>query len=254
MTLGPFDPKNDRIRRLGELLIEAGSISDRQLNAALNEQRKWGGRLGGILVEMGFLEEKAMMHVLARQLGLSTVDLESVDVSVQVTQHLKIDLAERYGVFPLRFDTQSNVLAIATADPTNADAVQELEFATGAKIAQEVASASAIDRAIRKYYFGEDIVATQTVVSDPPPAQRSSIDDTDAEAAETAGLLQSANPRLAAGAVAEPYDLGAIKEQIHALEQSSRHQIAALRSLVDLLIRSGLITREEYLERLHRPE
>ena len=57
-------------RRLGELLIEAGVLDPTQLQAALAEQKKWGGKLGRTLVEMGFVDEDSMVRALSRQLKL----------------------------------------------------------------------------------------------------------------------------------------------------------------------------------------
>jgi type IV pilus assembly protein PilB len=266
-----------RRRRLGELLIEAALISEGQLKAALHEQKKWGGRLGRTLVEMGFVTETGMVTVLAAQLQLRTDDLDAAKLNTRVTDTLRLDLAERYGIFPLGVD--GNTLFIATSDPTNLEQLQELSFATNKRIQVAVATASSIERAIRKYYFGEDVEAISTVNprelgvtmyelddrSPPPPPDSlppatltPAAPQPAAEPAAPQPAPQEASPpRPPVTAASEAQvtqlktELAVLREQVVALETISSSQVRALRSLLEILIESGLVTREEYLQRLH---
>ena len=149
-------------RRLGEILRDAGVVTELQLEAALQEQRKWGGKLGRTLVEMGFVDEDSMVLALSRQLGLALLNLDQAPLAPDVVQWLRVDLAERYGVFPLGGDRKARAIQVATSDPTNVEALQELAFSTGLRVSLTVASASGIDRAIRRYYYGESTTASPT--------------------------------------------------------------------------------------------
>src|SRR4051812_703557 len=115
-----------RRRRLGDLLIESGLISETQLKAALNEQRKWGGRLGRTVVELGFVTETAIGLALAKQLELPSVDLDTVELPPAAPTWLRLDLCERYGVFPLAINPGARAISIATSDPTNVEHLQAL--------------------------------------------------------------------------------------------------------------------------------
>jgi type IV pilus assembly protein PilB len=265
--------------------VEAQLVSEDQLKGALLEQRKWGGRLGRTLVEMGAVTESAMVAVLAAQLQLRTVDLDIVKLPPRVTDLLRLDLAERYGVFPLGLD--GNTLLLATADPTNLEQIQELSFACAKRVQVAVATASSIDRAVRKYYFGEQVTPMETIhprnlgveiyeldeKAPPPPGPP-------AAAAPAAASIPTPMPQPAppvplpvpapaqassspsgvgAPAAAPPQlnelvelrkELAALKDQVHALEGISASQVRALRALLELLIESGLVGRDEYLERL----
>ncbi|MFN0062815.1 MAG: hypothetical protein ACKVPX_09885 [Myxococcaceae bacterium] len=139
-------------RRLGELLMDAGLISETQLRHALSEQRRWGGRLGRTLLELGYVNETAMAEALSKQLRLPAVDLDAAELPADAPRWLRLDVAERYGVFPLQRDTVQKVLRIATADPTNAETVQALTFYTGMRIELAVASTGAIERALKRGY------------------------------------------------------------------------------------------------------
>src|SRR4051812_32948728 len=164
-----------RRRRLGDLLIESGLISEPQLKAALNEQRKWGGRLGRTVVELGFATETSMALALAKQLELPSIDLDTAQLPQAAPTWMRLDLCERYGVFPLEINQGARAIRVATADPTNVEHLQALEFATNLKVLPTVATTSAIERAIRRHYFGEHVDAPASaprpvVASTPTPA------------------------------------------------------------------------------------
>ncbi|MEW6431777.1 MAG: hypothetical protein AB1730_09720 [Myxococcota bacterium] len=242
-------------------------MNEDQLKAALNEQRKWGGRLGRTVVEMGFVNEADMVNVLAQQLSLRTVDLDQAQLPERITDCLRLDLAERYGVFPLGVDAHGHTLFIATSDPTNVEHIQELEFATNMKLELAVATGSAIDRAIRKYYFGENVVPTRTLRPENLGVNETTfeLDELMGEAPDAPPSQPSARPSVKPAQppapAAVPGELAALKqevavlrEQVQGLETISTSQVRALRVLLEILIESGLVTREEYLEHLHRPE
>lgn len=260
-----------RRRRLGELLVDAGLLNEDHLKAALNEQRRWGGRLGRTVVEMGFVKEPDMVHVLAQQLSLRSVDLDNTRLPERITDCLRLDLAERYGVFPLGVDTSGHTLFLATSDPTNVEHAQELEFATNMKVELLVATGSSIDRAIRRYYFGENVVPTATIRPENLGVNETTfeLDELLGEAPNTPPSAPSPRPKQpppsatpmeppptapSAEVAALKHDVALLREQVVALETISTSQVRALRVLLEILIESGLVTREEYLDHLHRPE
>ena len=268
-----------RRRRLGDLLIESGLITEPQLKAALNEQRKWGGRLGRTVVELGFATETAIAQALAKQLELPSIDLDTAQLPAAAPTWLRLDLCERYGVFPLELNPAARGLRIATADPTNVEQLQALEFATNFKVLPTVATTSAIERAIRKYYFGEHIDAPPSAPrpQGAPPKQERAFTDTSFELdallgeppRKTAELPAIVHPAPAAPAAAAKAavtaintaveaqlrkEIAVLREKAEALEEVNASQVRALRVLLELLIESGLVTRDEYLEKLHAPE
>ena len=258
MTTAP-SPSSRVRRRLGELLIEAGVLDESRLKAALAEQRKWGGRLGRVVVELGFVDETVMCRLLAQQLRLETIALDTATLPERITEHLRLDLAERYGVFPVAADSGNNTLSVASSDPTNVEALQELEFATGVKIIPRVATASAIDRAIRRHYFGERVSSTKAATPGELGLSETTYELDQLMSAPAASPRPPA-PRPAA-AIPPPLEsealrkeIAILREQVDGMEGIISSQVRALRSLLELLIEAGLLTREEYLERVHRHE
>lgn len=263
-------PPPGRRRRLGDLLIESGLINETQLKAVLNEQRKWGGRLGRTVVELGFVTETAMGQVLARQLELPSVDLDTMSLPPEAPTWLRLDLCERYGVFPLALTPSARSISIATSDPTNLEHLQALEFATNLKVLPTVATASAIERAIRKYYFGEQVDPLPSAPRQPAaPQQEPAFSDTGFELDALMGAPPHKNaeqpamaPATPPSAAAAPNDLevslrreiAVLREKAEGLEEINASQVRALRVLLELLIESGLVTRDEYLEKLHAPD
>ena len=226
-----------RRRRLGELLIEAGLIDELQLKAALSEQRKWGGRLGRTLVEMKFVTEDAMVNALSTQLQLPAVDLDKESLPTEVVQLLRGDVAERYGIFPIGGDRTQKVLRVASSDPTNQEMIKELGFTTGMRIQVAVASSSAIDRAIRRYYYGE--THARPVEVDRISLGGGSILDL-LEDAPTAGPTA---PDLQA-------KVNELTAKVAELETTLTGQVKLLRTTVELLLEKGVVTREEWLAKV----
>ncbi len=238
-----------RKRRLGELLQEAGLVSELQLTAALAEQRKWGGKLGRTLVEMGFVTEDAMAEALSRQLGLPRIELDGHQLQADALEFLRVDIAERYGVFPLGGDRKAKTLTLATSDPTNVEQLQELSFHTGMRIALAVASPSSIDRAIRRHYYGESTVS-QPVTTPQKLGVTEPEYDLGAQLAQASGSPVSAG----LGAAGMAAQLEGAQRRIAELERLVAGQGRALRAMLELLLESGLIDREHYLARVRRDE
>jgi type IV pilus assembly protein PilB len=229
-----------RRMRLGELLVAAGVLDETRLNAALAEQRKWGGKLGNILVDMGFLSEDLMVKALSRQLGIPRVDLDKESLPEQITGLLGVDLCERYGVFPVGRDEERRTIRVATSDPTNYQALDAVAFRSNLKVEPVVAAATAIDRAIRRYYYGETTVASE--VLDQSRYGLGSSETTYEMDTSSEGPPPSA----------EPPPPGEALEALQRIDKTVNAQVRALRGLVELLVEQGVIDREAYLAKVRR--
>ena len=142
-------------KRIGELLIKEGAISEAQLQQALLEQKRWGGRLGHVLIEMGFVDEEALASVLSRQLGLPRANLDAWVPSPEALNKISVDLCEKYEVFPIEVHLERRLLELAMSDPTAPGVLDEISYASGLRVVARVASPTEISRAILLHYHGE---------------------------------------------------------------------------------------------------
>ncbi len=227
--------------------MEAGLIDELKLKAALAEQRKWGGKLGRTLVDMGFVDEDSMAMALSRQLGIPVISLDTAKLAPDVVQLMRVDVAERYGVFPVAGDRKTKTLTIASSDPTNMEAIQELQFHTGMKITVNVATASGIDRAIRRYYYGESTTSSATATPVTFGVTETTFDPD--------LLTRSGDVPKAANGSAPPElleRLDELTEKVASLERVMASQVKALRGVLELLVEKGVVSRDEYLSKVRR--
>jgi type IV pilus assembly protein PilB len=136
--------------RLGEMLIKESLITADQLRQAVDHQKKQGGRLGTALIKLGFVKDDDITSVLSRQYGVPSINLKYYDVDAAVIKLIPQDTAIRYQIVPL--SRVGSTLTIAMTDPTNVFAMDDIKFMTGFNVEPVVASESAINEAISKFY------------------------------------------------------------------------------------------------------
>ena len=136
--------------RLGDLLVGSGTITQQQLEEALEEQKKSGKRLGTVLVENHIITEKQLIEALMIQLGLDYADLNAMELSPEMAQILPKNIAQKYQVVPVRA-TRSE-LYLAMADPLNFIAIEEVSAATHRQVIPMIATEAAVERAVQNLY------------------------------------------------------------------------------------------------------
>jgi len=138
-------------KKLGEILIEAGLITEEQLSAILKHaDRKSGKRLGTILVEQGLAKEEDIAQTLAYQLHLSYVDVLDAIITPEAVKLIPEDLALRYNIMPLYTDKSKFIIAMS--DPLNLFALNDLRFVSNFEICPVVSTEAEIVMAIKKHY------------------------------------------------------------------------------------------------------
>ncbi len=135
---------------IGQILVEGGSIDGRQLRAGLDWQRRRGGRLGGALVHLGMLDEAAVVRALGLQLGIPVVDLASRSIDRDVLRLVPTRMIEMRRVLPVELlsENRRGPLLVATSDPLDVGALDEVGFASGKMVRPVLASRAQIDVAI----------------------------------------------------------------------------------------------------------
>jgi len=149
--------------RLGDLLVREGLITKEQLQAALNEQRNSGMRLGYTLVKLGIVEETEITKMLARQYRMPAVDLARFEVDPRIVKLVPGEVAVRHTVLPLK--REGRTLTVAMSDPTNMTVVDDLKFITRYDIFPVIAGEYTLRTAIERYYEQTD-AQLQTILKD----------------------------------------------------------------------------------------
>jgi hypothetical protein len=269
-------------KKLGEMLVEAGVLSEQGLRMALNEQKRWGRTLGHTLVDMKLVSEPELVQVLARQLNLPTIDLDQVDIHPTVLELVPGELAENYNLVP--FAQPMKFLDVAMAEPTNLGLIDELRIRTQLNIRPYLAGPKMIERAIAKHYrrgfgrmvprrSGGDELALDTgdAVELDTGARRPRHDTAEIDAARRREGLRpmpkpvrptpldlTSPPPSTTGPVGPPplvtrdaerdAEIQALQERISKLEALVARDEDVLRKLLSLLVTKGVATREEILE------
>ncbi|AEA33448.1 type IV-A pilus assembly ATPase PilB [Hippea maritima] len=135
---------------LGQLLLWNNVITQQQLDEALEEQKKSKKKLGTILIEKGFVDEKILNDFLSKQYGVESVDLNSIDISKDVIKKVPPQIAKKYTLIPVAIE--KNKIKVAISDPTNIFALDEVRFVTGMNVIPLFSNERSILRAIDKYY------------------------------------------------------------------------------------------------------
>ncbi len=237
--------------RLGDLLLRAGVITEEQLRSALAEQKKWGGKLGSLLVEMNFLDEDMLVKALSKQLGLPRVDFNGLIIPRQAIEKLEHEFAEHHQVLPISLDIVKSLLVIAMADPDNLGLVDEIAFKTGCRVKVAIAGERVLAHAIREHYFGDNVAPPESQGSEDPMKLLNPLGSTMVKRIdEIKKEAEQAKPPPAP-APAPPRPVS-IEDRLKRLEALQHKEVRVLKTIVELLIAKGFITREEYRHKVEQ--
>jgi len=179
-------------RPLGEILISMGALSQEQLDQALAAQKESGGALGSVLKDQGFISDQQLLHALGQQLGMDTVDLTDIEIPPEVIAKAGRDIAECYRIVPYEFDTDSNTLIVAMANPLNVYALDDLRFMLNCTVRGAVSNEEAVRAAIERYYGAEESETIEDLISKIDGEDIVEL-DMDDENVDAAALAESAN-------------------------------------------------------------
>jgi len=141
-------------KRIGEILLERGLINAKQLESALIHQKAHGGLLGQVLIALGYVTEEEVALALTAQYGFPYLPLESYEIDHEVTRSIPEHVARQYCLIPI--DRIGNALTVAMADPSNVQAIEDLEILTNCVVQAFVSTPSHIQKAIDRYYQQHD--------------------------------------------------------------------------------------------------
>lgn len=138
---------------MGQVLLQAHAITEEQLQAALDEQQRNGGRLFEILIRQEALGKDALHDVLSKQPGVASIDLSRFQIDRSLTELIPRDLALEKLVLPI--DKLGKLLTVAMACPLDMVTIASMEAHTGLKVKAMLCRYDDIEAAVQKYYPSE---------------------------------------------------------------------------------------------------
>lgn len=139
-------------KKLGQLLVSRGIVSEERLGIALEIQKNRGGSVlvGEVLVEMGYASDEDIVYAVATQYRLPYLPVNSYSVDEETIRLVPGSVAKKYLVIPLC--RIGNKLTVAMSNPLNARAIREVEKTSSCSVHSTVTTRRDIREAIEKYY------------------------------------------------------------------------------------------------------
>jgi type IV pilus assembly protein PilB len=132
--------------RLGTMLVKAKLLTEDQLKKAIEFQKTVGGKLGAIIVKLGYVSDDTLTSFLAKQQELPIVDMTNLVLPWNLVKRVPKALIEKHHVIPVAF--KDGVLTLAVSDPFDYEAVEEIQLATNYRVEIKLASRDQINKAI----------------------------------------------------------------------------------------------------------
>ena len=175
-------------KRLDEILLGRGKITEDQVRVALKHQKSFGGKFGSHLLHHGFVNETELVEALAEHFGCEGVSLSGRQIPDSVLHLVPANLAFARRVVPFDYDPDHNLLRIACENPDDEALLGELKrFVPGRDIRLCVAVEIALNLSINRHYSGEN--AATDWRPDRPASMRSSSALPEAQSGEDRRVL-----------------------------------------------------------------
>ena len=142
-----------KYKRLGEMLVDVGVITEEQLEEALKRQKGSGKRLGTVLVDEHFITETQLIETLRMQLGIDFIDLNKAKVDPSMVNLVPKAIAKKERVVPVKL--VHDTLYLAMEDPMNFMAIESVKNTTKKRVTPMIAYSRSIDRALNVLYENE---------------------------------------------------------------------------------------------------
>ena len=174
-----------------EVLLERKLVTPEQLAKAIELHKSQGTRVDRALVELGSLGEDALLAVLSEQLGMPLIDLSLVTIDVEILRQMPPKLVYRKRLLPIA--RNNGTLTVATSDPFDLYAFDEVRLLTGLEIQPVLASSEEIDKVIKAHYgLGGDTI-DQMMSTDDLEVVGEQGENEDLEMAQEASVIKLVN-------------------------------------------------------------
>ncbi len=139
---------------MGELLVTKNIITEEELQKALAYVKKNGVRVGDALVRLNIISEDKLLAALRYHFGITAVDLKNVIINSNIIRLVPKDIAKKHKAIPYKIEgtAAKKTLMVVMSNPTDLNAITELEFTTGYSIQPVISKDSEILAALKQYY------------------------------------------------------------------------------------------------------
>jgi len=142
-------------RKLGQILVDLGYLSEDQLWDVLEEQKQSPGEvIGQVAIRMGLVTDAQVTEALAEQWGMSVVNLPETNIPPKVLEVVPQTMAEIYHIMPISL--KDGVLTVAMAEPQNVGALDDLRNFLGYDVRGTISTAKDVEAAIAEHYADRD--------------------------------------------------------------------------------------------------
>jgi type IV pilus assembly protein PilB len=149
-------------RRLGQILVDLGYLTEDQLWDVLEEQKQSPGEIiGQVAIRMGLVTEVQVTEALAEQWGMPVVSLAETTIPPNVLEIVPQTMADIYKIMPVSL--KNNVLTVAMADPQNVAALDDLRNFLGYDVRGAVSNLHDVEQAIARYYADKEDSIEQVI-------------------------------------------------------------------------------------------
>lgn len=142
--------------KIGQILIDAGAITDEQLQEALEKQKTTKKRLADLLIEEKVVTEQQVCKALEKQLFIPYVDLDTITIPEDISSVIPEDLAQKHMVVPI--ELEGRFLTVAIADPLNYQGLKDIGIMTKLKIKPVIAETTKISNKLRELYAAQKAI------------------------------------------------------------------------------------------------
>jgi len=137
-------------KRLGEMLVENGLLTEEQLTKSLVDQKKAGLKLGQYLTRQGIVNEQKIIDLLSKQLNIQRYHPDNFPLDIDLVRTIPVDIAQKYQLAPLK--RKGRLLSIAMVDPLDINAMDFIEAMTNAEVEPVVCSEREVNQLINSLY------------------------------------------------------------------------------------------------------
>ena len=157
-------------KRIGDMLVDEHVISPKMLDEALEKQKKDGGKIVEVLIQLGYLSINEFVKFLGHQPGIASIDIAHYQIPQEIIDLVPQDIDFDHEVFPI--DRMGSLLTVGMVCPLDTKTIEQIRDLTGLRVKPILCSAEDIRGAISRYYPQDKFIQAPAPKAEPVPAPK----------------------------------------------------------------------------------